>query len=105
MKTKNILMVMMLFFSVSLFAQAVDDKRVVADAENAKAAFLEVNPKLQRYFDDAKAYVIFPNVGKGAVIIGAASGNGAVYEQGQLVGMASMKQLDEIGRASCRERA
>jgi len=94
MKTKNILMVMMLFFSVSLFAQAVDDKRVVADAENAKAAFLEVNPKLQRYFDDAKAYVIFPNVGKGAVIIGAASGNGAVYEQGQLVGMASMKQLD-----------
>lgn len=94
MKTKNLFMVMMLFFSVSLFAQNADDKKVIADAEKAKTAFLEANPKLQGYFDDAKAYAIFPNVGKGAVIIGAASGNGAVYERGVLVGMASMKQLD-----------
>jgi lipid-binding SYLF domain-containing protein len=94
MKTKNFLMMMMLFLSVSLFAQNSDDKKVINDAQKAKAAFLEANPKLQSYFDDAKAYVIFPNVGKGAVIVGAASGNGAVYERGVLVGMASMKQLD-----------
>ncbi len=85
---------MMLFFSISLFAQNADDKKVIADAEKAKAAFLDANPKLQGYFDDAKAYAIFPNVGKGAIIIGAASGNGAVYERGVLVGMANMKQLD-----------
>ncbi len=94
MKTKNILMMIMLIFSISLFAQNADDKKIIKDAEKAKAAFLEANPKLQGYFDDAKAYVIFPNVGKGAMIIGAASGNGAVYERGVLVGMASMKQLD-----------
>lgn len=94
MKTKNLLMMMMLFFSISIFAQSADDKKVINDAQKAKAAFLEANPKLQGYFDDAKAYAIFPNVGKGAVIIGAASGNGAVYERGVLVGMASMKQLD-----------
>ena len=94
MKTKNFLMLMMLFFSISLFAQNADDKKVIADAEKAKAAFLDANPKLQGYFDDAKAYAIFPNVGKGAIIIGAASGNGAVYERGVLVGMANMKQLD-----------
>lgn len=94
MKTKNLLMMMMLFFSISIFAQSADDKKVIKDAEKSKAAFLEANPKLQRYFDDAKAYVIFPNVGKGAVIIGAASGNGAVYERGVLVGMANMKQVD-----------
>lgn len=85
---------MMLFFSISLFAQNADDKKVIADSEKAKAAFLDANPKLQGYFDDAKAYAIFPNVGKGAIIIGAASGNGAVYERGVLVGMANMKQLD-----------
>lgn len=94
MKTKNFLMLMMLFFSISLFAQNADDQKVIADAEKAKAAFLDANPKLQGYFDDAKAYAIFPNVGKGAIIIGAASGNGAVYERGVLVGMANMKQLD-----------
>ncbi|HLT49412.1 MAG TPA: lipid-binding SYLF domain-containing protein [Aequorivita sp.] len=94
MKTKKFLMLMMLFFSISLFAQNADDKKVIADAEKAKAAFLDANPKLQGYFDDAKAYAIFPNVGKGAIIIGAASGNGAVYERGVLVGMANMKQLD-----------
>ncbi len=94
MKTKDLLMMMMLFFSISLFAQNADDKKVIADAQKAKAAFIEANPKLERYFDDAKAYVIFPNVGKGALIIGAASGHGAVYERGVLVGMANMKQLD-----------
>ncbi|MGO3182843.1 MAG: YSC84-related protein [Aequorivita sp.] len=94
MKTKNLMIMMMLFFSVSIFAQSQDDKKVIDDAQKAKAAFLEANPKLQGYFDDAKAYAIFPNVGKGAVIIGAASGNGAVYERGVLVGMANLKQLD-----------
>ncbi|MEH6763492.1 MAG: lipid-binding SYLF domain-containing protein [Aequorivita antarctica] len=94
MKTKNLLMMAILFFSISLFAQNSDDKKVIKDAEQAKAAFLKANPKLQGYFDDAKAYVIFPNVGKGALIIGAASGNGAVYERGVLVGMANMKQVD-----------
>jgi lipid-binding SYLF domain-containing protein len=94
MKTKNLFMMLMFFFSISLFAQNADDKKVIKDAETAKAAFLKANPKLQSYFDDAKAYAIFPNIGKGAVIIGAASGNGVVYERGVLVGMASLKQLD-----------
>lgn len=85
---------MMLFLSVTLFAQNADDKKVINDAKNAKAAFIEANPKIEAYFDDAKAYAIFPNVGKGAIIVGAASGNGAVYERGVLVGMANMKQLD-----------
>lgn len=85
---------LMLFLSISIFAQNADDKKVINDAEKAKAAFLEANPKLQGYFDDAKAYAIFPNVGKGALIVGAASGNGAVYERGVLVGMANLKAVD-----------
>lgn len=94
MKTKNILTFVMFLFATIVFAQSADDKRVIKDAEKAKTEFLKANPKLQKYFDDAKAYVIFPNVGKGAIIIGAGSGHGAVYERGVLVGMASLKQFD-----------
>src|SRR5690606_41687178 len=95
MKTKKLLMLMMLFFSITIFAQNADDKKVIEDAEKAKTAFINASSDMQKYFDDAKAYVIFPNVGKGALIVGAASGNGAVYERGNLV---------EIGRATCRKR-
>lgn len=94
MKTKKIFTILLLFMGVIVFAQNSDDKKVIQDAQNAKKAFLEANPKVQSYFDDAKAYVIFPNVGKGAFIVGAASGNGAVYEEGILVGMADLKQVD-----------
>ncbi|WFO14696.1 hypothetical protein M601_012085 [Cellulophaga baltica 4] len=38
--------------------------------------------------------LFFPNVGKGGFIIGAASGNGAVYESGNLIGMADLKKLN-----------
>lgn len=89
---------MMLFFGVTVFAQDADQKldndKIVSDAQFAKAEMLKVNPKLEAYFDDAKAYAIFPNIGKGAFVVGAASGNGAVYKNGNLVGMASMKQVD-----------
>ncbi|WGF93374.1 lipid-binding SYLF domain-containing protein [Aequorivita marisscotiae] len=94
MKTKNLFTIVMLFIGAYIFAQNAEDKKIIRDAEQSKAAFIEANPKMQDYFDDAKAYAIFPNVGKGAIIIGAASGNGAVYERGVLVGMANMKQLD-----------
>ncbi len=94
MKTRGFFTIILLFVGVAIFAQNSEDKKVIQDAQNAKKAFLEANPKLQSYFDDAKAYVIFPNVGKGAIIVGAASGNGAVYEGGTLVGMADLKQVD-----------
>ena len=84
----------MLFFSISLFAQNADDRKVINDAEQVKKAFIEAHPKMKDYFNDANAYAIFPNVGKGAIIVGAAAGNGAVYKGGELVGMANLKQLD-----------
>jgi lipid-binding SYLF domain-containing protein len=44
-------------------------------------------------FEKAYGYVIFPNVGKGGFGIGAAAGNGAVYEHNKLIGMAKLSQL------------
>lgn len=94
MKTRKLFTLLLLFIGVTVFAQNSDDKKVIQDAQHAKKAFMKANPKIQSYFDDAKAYVIFPNVGKGAIILGAASGNGAVYKGNVLVGMADLKQVD-----------
>ena len=48
---------------------------------------------MKTLFDKAYGYVIFPNVGKGGFGVGAAAGNGAVYEHKRLVGMAKLSQL------------
>ena len=83
-----------LFVSFSAIAQkSKDDQKVVADANTAKADFIKSDGLMQSLFDKAAGYVIFPNVGKGAIGIGGAAGNGAVYEKGTLIGMASMKQV------------
>ena len=71
-----------------------EDKSLLPDAEHAKTEFLKANSKLQEYFKGSKAYAIFPNIGKGAVIVGAASGRGAVYQNEKFIGIAKMKQVD-----------
>ena len=70
-----------------------DDPKIVADANVAKQDFIKADALMQTLFDNSFGYVIFPNVGKGAIGIGGAAGNGAVYQKGTLVGMASMKQV------------
>lgn len=94
MKLNKIFTLMMLVFSMTLFAQTADQKSIIKDAEVAKQNFLNSHKDMQQYFDDAKAYAILPNVGKGALVVGVASGHGAVYERGQLVGTVDMKQVD-----------
>lgn len=47
-----------------------------------------------KFFENSSGYAIFPNVGKGGLIIGGASGNGVVYENGSAVGMTSLKKVN-----------
>src|SRR6188768_4448751 len=82
-----------LFMSISTLAQKdEDDDKVIADAVVAKQDFIKSDALMQTLFSNSYGYVIFPNVGKGAIGIGGAAGNGAVYEGGNLIGMAKMKQ-------------
>lgn len=69
------------------------DKKVVADAATAKAAFIKGDGLMKNLFSNAYAYAILPNVGKGGLGIGGAAGNGAVYRNGSLIGMAKMTQV------------
>jgi len=94
MKTSKLILFLFLGLTTSIFSQSEKDKEIIKDAEKAKTEFIKKDKAMEVQFKKAAAYVIFPNVGKGALVIGAASGNGAVYQNGKLVGMASMKQVD-----------
>jgi lipid-binding SYLF domain-containing protein len=76
------------------FAQSEKEQKLIKDADEAVAEMLKVDPGLREYFDKAAGCAVFPNVGKGGLIIGGASGNGVLYEYGQKVGMASLKELN-----------
>ncbi len=61
------------------------DKRQVAAAKEI-SRLLVSQPKLQKYFDEAYGYAIFPSVGRIAAGFGLVYGSGLVIEQGQVVG-------------------
>jgi lipid-binding SYLF domain-containing protein len=110
MKSNGIkgLSLLLLTFTVlpaAVFAQD-DDNKLVNDATEAKAAFIKSDSHMQTRFDNSYGYAIFPNVGKGAVGVGGAAGNGVVYEQGNMIGRAKMKQVSvgfQFGGQAYRE--
>lgn len=69
------------------------DKQLVADSKAGIKDFIHTDSLMKRLFSSAYGYVIFPNVGKGAIGIGGASGGGTVYEKGAIIGKAQMTQV------------
>lgn len=79
---------------------------LMQDATKAKAAMSQADSNVRELFNSSAGYAIFPNVGKGAYIIGGASGNGIVYEKGIMTGYANLKQVDvglQVGGEAYRE--
>jgi lipid-binding SYLF domain-containing protein len=101
----TLLVVTGLAMPLSLLAQDKDAK-LMDDSKNAKASFIKTDSLMQHLFNNSVGYVIFPNVGKGAVGVGGAAGNGILYEGGKAVGRASMKQVNvgfQFGGKAYRE--
>ncbi|WP_026837115.1 YSC84-related protein [Gillisia sp. JM1] len=71
-----------------------DQESLINDAKEAITIFMNTNAEAKALFNSSAGYVVFPNVGKGAYIVGGAAGNGVVYEKGEIVGMAKLKQID-----------
>jgi hypothetical protein len=67
-------------------------------AEATIAKFKAKDPSIKRFFDSAYGYAVFPTVGKGAFIVGAAQGSGPVYEKGKIVGRAKLGQVRTSSR-------
>jgi len=94
-----------LFLPRSLQAQA-DKGKLMKDSKAAKMAFIKTDASMNNLFNTSYGYVIFPNVGKGAVVVGAAGGNGVVYEKGKTIGTAKMVQVTagaQVGGQAYRE--
>ena len=103
---RSLLFSLVLLFANSTKAQSGKDKDLIQDCDSAKAEFLKTDPSLSNLFANAAGYVIFPNVGKGAVGVGGASGNGIVYEKGKMIGKAKMSQVSigfQVGGQAYRE--
>ena len=115
MKKLSIASIAIVFFLMSgivmpttLKAQNEEKKeKVMDDSKQAKAEFLKGDASMAHLFNDAYGYVIFPNVGKGAVGVGGAAGWGTVYEKGKgAIGNAHMTQVSvgaQAGGAAYRE--
>jgi lipid-binding SYLF domain-containing protein len=91
---KSISILAMFFIAFSLNAQNAKDQKIINDAEKVQQKMLQKDQGLQKFFDNSSGYAIFPNVGEGSFIVGGASGNGVVYENGSAIGMADLKKLD-----------
>ena len=79
--------------SISIFAQGSKENKLIADCQVAKSGFIKSDGLMQSLFNKSYAYVIFPNIGKGAIGVGGAAGNGVVFENGKAIGSAKMKQV------------
>lgn len=94
MRKSSIAYLLFLFAGLTATAQTSEDRKIISDAERAKQTLVQEDPGIKDLFNNSVGYAIFPNVGKGAYIVGGASGNGAVYQNDELIGMADLKQLD-----------
>ena len=61
--------------------ESLDDQ-----VKDAIQLFKTDSTNVAKLFDTAYGYAVLPSVGKGAVGIGAAAGDGQVYEQGRPIG-------------------
>lgn len=90
---QNIIVIVALMIGFVGLAQSDKDKELMKDVEKAKQELKSTNPEIQSYFDNSAGYVIFPNVGKGGLIVSGAAGNGILFENGEAVGVANLKKL------------
>ena len=73
--------------------EAMERKATDSDARGALEHFKAQDPSLQNLLNTSVGYAIFPEVGKGGVIVGGAHGRGEVYDNhGTLIGYATISQ-------------
>jgi lipid-binding SYLF domain-containing protein len=70
-------------------SRALAQEDVPAVIEKVKAK----DPGMEKIFADAVGYAVYPTVGKGAIGVGGAHGNGWVYQGGKLIGKSSLTQV------------
>lgn len=73
---------------------------------DALADFVSADSSLERFFDEAHGFAVFPSVGEGAFVVGGAHGKGEVFEQGASIGTAKITEVSvglSLGGKTFRE--
>jgi lipid-binding SYLF domain-containing protein len=83
---------MALMFASTTQAADAEIQKLQKESQQAMAAFIKADSTLKPMVDQSAGYVIFPNVGKGGLVVGGARGTGLVYEKNKLIGKATMTQ-------------
>ena len=77
----------------AMMVSAAEEQDLGSQVKDAIALFKKTDSTIGKLFDSAYGYVVFPGIGKGAIGIGGAAGDGQVFEKGTLVGTARMTQF------------
>ncbi len=76
-----------------LLAQNKEEQVDIGRCEITKDEFTDSDSGMKKFFTDAYGYAVFPAIGKGAIGIGGAHGNGILYKAGEPFGTTSMSQV------------
>jgi lipid-binding SYLF domain-containing protein len=77
-----------------------------ADADVSVQKMTAQDASLRAKLDSAYGHAVFPEIGKGGLIVGGSYGRGVVYEQGQFIGYADLTKVSvglQAGGQSFRE--
>jgi lipid-binding SYLF domain-containing protein len=83
-----------------------DREVLMLDTRDTIEEFKRVDPSMQERFENARAYAVFPEVGKGAVGVGGAYGRGMLFENGDAIGYCDLSQATigfQLGGQTYRE--
>ena len=69
------------------------EANLLQEAASTLKVFRARDPGMQRFFDNAYAYAVFPTIGKGGMGIGGAYGDGLVYRYGRPIARTSLTQV------------
>lgn len=85
--------VKLLLLTMCAFFIAGNGSPVYAANYDQTISIFRKSPAVQPFFDNAYGYAVFPTVGKGAIVVGGAYGEGRVYRQGEITGEVTMSKV------------
>jgi lipid-binding SYLF domain-containing protein len=65
----------------------------VSEARATVDAFKRRDPDIEQFFTNSHAYVVFPEIKKGAFVFGGAGGEGILFQGGKALGSVKMTQV------------
>ena len=87
---KSLSLATLALLTLGMATPLVADTSLRADVRDAISNLKRTDPGTKRFFDSAEGYVVFPSVAKGGFIVAGSRGTGLVFQEGALIGKATL---------------